>query len=135
VFPPNSDGAPGSSTSLNNTVNTITASIDNPTTGAGTSAPVLYSGLAPGYAGLYQVNITIPTGVTSGDNYLEIDMLNSAGNQTSVAEQAIIPIAGGTSSSLSPVRAEVQNGETYKSSKRGNTRPLQNRIVVHPIQP
>ena len=135
VFPPNSDGAPGSSTSLNYTVNTITASIDDPTTGAGTSASVLYAGLAPGYAGLYQVNLTIPTGVNAGDNFLEIDVVNSAGNPTSVAEQAIIPIGGGTSSSLAPVRAEVQNGETYKAGKRRNTRPLQNRIVVKPIQP
>lgn len=135
VFPPNSDGAPGSSSSLNYTVNTITASIDDPTTGAGISASVLYAGLAPGYAGLYQVNITIPTGVTSGDNFLEIDVLDSAGNPTSVAEQAIIPIGGGTSTSLAPVRAEVQSGETYKAGQRRNTRPLQNRIVVKPIQP
>lgn len=135
VFPPISDGAPGSSSSLNNTVNTITANIDNPTTGTGTAAAVGYSGLAPGYAGLYQLNLTIPLGLTAGDNYLEIDMVNSAGDPTSVAEEALIPIGGGTSSSLSPVRTEVQNGETYKSSKRGNTRPLQKRIVVHPVQP
>jgi uncharacterized protein (TIGR03437 family) len=137
VFPPISDGAPGSATTLNSTVNTISASIDNPTTGVGTAAAV-YKGvgyLAPNYAGLYQVNITIPTGVTAGDNYLEIDMVNSAGNPTSVAEQAIIPIGGGTSSSVSPVRAEVQNSETYKAGQRRNTRPLQNRIVVKPIQP
>jgi uncharacterized protein (TIGR03437 family) len=135
VFPPNSDGAPGSSTSLNYTVNTITASIDDPTTGVGTSATVGYAGLAPGYAGLYQVNLTIPTGVISGDNYLEIDMVDSSGNPTSVAEQAIIPIGGGTSTSVSPVRTEVQNGETYKAGQHRNTRPLQNRIVVKPIQP
>jgi uncharacterized protein (TIGR03437 family) len=135
VFPPISDGAPGSSTSLNNTVNTITASINNPTTGAGTATTVLYSGLAPGFAGLYQVNLTIPLGLTAGDNYLEIDIVNSAGNPTSVADEALIPIGGGTSTSFSPVRPEVENGQTYKSSKRGNTRPLQNRIVVHPVQP
>jgi uncharacterized protein (TIGR03437 family) len=135
VFPPNSDGAPGSSSTLNNTINTVTASIDDPSTGAGTAATVLYSGLAPGYAGLYQVNLTIPLGLTTGDNYLEIDMVNSAGNPTSVAEEAILPIGSGSSTSVSPVRTEIQNGETYKSSKRGNTRPLQNRIVVHPVQP
>jgi len=135
VFPPVSDGAPGSSSTLNQTVNTITASIDDPTTGAGTAASVLYAGLAPGYAGLYQVNLTIPLGLTSGDNYLEIDVVNSAGNPTSVAEEALIPIGGGTSTSVSPVRAEVQNGQTYKSSKRWNARPFENRIVVKPVQP
>lgn len=135
VFPPISDGAPGSSSNFNNTVNTITASIDDPTTGTGTSAPVLYSGLAPGYAGLYQVNLNIPVGLTNGDNYLEIDVVNSAGNPTSVAEEALIPIGGGTSSSVSPVRTEVQNGQTYKSSKRRNTRPLKKFVFVHPVQP
>lgn len=135
MVPLNPDGAPGSSSSLNYTVNTITASIDNPSTGAGTSSPVLYSGLAPGYAGLYQVNLTIPLGVTNGDNYLEIDVVNSAGNPTSVAEEALIPIGGGTSTSVSPVRTEVQNGQTYKSSKRRNTRPLKKFIFVHPVQP
>jgi uncharacterized protein (TIGR03437 family) len=135
VFPFISDGAPGSLSTLNNTVNTIAASIDDPTTGASTTATVLFSGLAPGYAGLYQVNLTIPLGLTAGDNFLEIDMVNSAGSPTSVAEEAILPIGGGTSTAVSPARTEVQNGQTYKSGKRGNTRPLQNRIVVHPVQP
>ena len=138
VFPPISDGAPGSATTLNSTVNTISASIDNPTTGVGTAATVYNSVgyLAPNYAGLYQVNVTIPLGVTAGDNYLEIDMVNSAGNPTSVAEEALIPIgSGGGSTSVSPVRAEVQNGQTYKAGKRRNTRPLQKNIVVHPVQP
>ena len=33
----------------------------------GLPAPVYYSGLAPGFAGLYQVNAQMPTGVTEGD--------------------------------------------------------------------
>ena len=31
-------------------------------------ATVTYSGLAPGFAGLYQINFTIPTGLTASDN-------------------------------------------------------------------
>ena len=38
----------------------------------GMAATVGYSGLAPQLAGLYQINLTIPTGVTSGDNNLDI---------------------------------------------------------------
>ena len=35
-------------------------------------APVTFSGLAPGFAGLYQINFTIPSGLVSGDASLEI---------------------------------------------------------------
>ena len=34
--------------------------------------PSPIAGLAPQLAGLYQVNLTIPTGLTAGDNYLDI---------------------------------------------------------------
>ncbi|MFM2125562.1 MAG: hypothetical protein RL328_2013 [Acidobacteriota bacterium] len=56
----------------------------------GQSAKIAFSGLAPLLRGLYQLNITIPATVTSGDQYLEIggpDTLNS---------QILLPIAGGS---------------------------------------
>jgi uncharacterized protein (TIGR03437 family) len=34
----------------------------------GVNAPVAFAGLAPGFAGLYQVNAVMPSGVTAGDN-------------------------------------------------------------------
>lgn len=40
------------------TVNTVTATIE------GISAPVAFAGLAPGFAGLYQVNLQVPPGLT-----------------------------------------------------------------------
>ena len=38
----------------------------------GNLATVTYAGLAPGFIGLYQINFTIPNGVTSGEVYLDI---------------------------------------------------------------
>ena len=34
----------------------------------GIQAPVLYSGLAPGFPGLYQVDVQVPNGVAAGDD-------------------------------------------------------------------
>lgn len=34
----------------------------------GVSAPVAFAGLTPTYAGLYQVNVTVPNGITAGPN-------------------------------------------------------------------
>jgi hypothetical protein len=39
---------------------------------AGVQATVGYAGLAPQLAGLYQINLTVPAGVTAGDNNLDI---------------------------------------------------------------
>jgi uncharacterized protein (TIGR03437 family) len=41
------------------------------------AATVTFSGLAPGFAGLYQINFTIPTGLATGDGTLEIFGLDS----------------------------------------------------------
>ncbi len=119
VFPPVADGNPGSSnsSSLNYTVPMITADIN------GVAATVGFAGLAPGFAGLYQVNITIPTGLTAGDNYLDIQ------GPDSYSSEALIPIGSGLSASV-PARAEIENGQTYKSSKHRKPQPLKKPVVV-----
>ena len=61
-----SDGAAGPAAPPLNTSNTITATVN------GVAATVTFAGLAPDLAGLYQVNVTIPSGVAAGDDYLEL---------------------------------------------------------------
>jgi uncharacterized protein (TIGR03437 family) len=50
-------------------------------------AAVTFSGLAPGYAGLYQVNITIPSSLAAGDATLEVI------GEDSVNIQALLPLS------------------------------------------
>jgi uncharacterized protein (TIGR03437 family) len=99
VSPPIGDGAAGPSNPLSYTSNTISADI------SGTTATVTYAGLAPGLAGLYQVNVTIPTGLTTGNNNLDL------AGPDSYASEVVIPIGtAGTVSSPSalPARAKAK---------------------------
>ncbi|HEY2014902.1 MAG TPA: hypothetical protein VGH38_15450, partial [Bryobacteraceae bacterium] len=60
----------------------------------GVQANVLYAGLAPGLAGLYQLNVTIPTGVTPGANVtVEVDSYDSQDILLAINAQATIPIS------------------------------------------
>jgi uncharacterized protein (TIGR03437 family) len=60
VSPPVPEGTPAPSSPLSNTVNPVTVTI------GGYDARVQFSGLTPGFPGLYQVNAVVPTGL-SGD--------------------------------------------------------------------
>jgi len=68
-------GMPAPSTTLENTVNPVTATI------GGVSANVAFGGLTPGFVGLYQVNLTVPSGVTAGDS---VPVILSVAGQSSV---------------------------------------------------
>ncbi|HTS27524.1 MAG TPA: hypothetical protein VMH81_16725 [Bryobacteraceae bacterium] len=60
----------------------------------GQQATVSYSGLAPGLAGLYQLNVTIPSGVTAGTSvFIEVDSYDDANDLLSSNFQATIPIS------------------------------------------
>jgi uncharacterized protein (TIGR03437 family) len=100
------DGAAGPASSQTN--NTITADI------GGLAATVTYSGLAPQWAGLYQINVTVPSGVTAGDNSLDIS------GPDSYAAEALIPVGTATAASASaaPLAAAVRKPAKFSPRAR-----------------
>ncbi len=60
VNPPVPDGSPAGASPLSSTVVTPTVQI------GGSDAPVLFSGLVPGYVGLYVLNISVPSSTPQG---------------------------------------------------------------------
>jgi uncharacterized protein (TIGR03437 family) len=63
VFPSPPDGAAGPSPPSQLSKTTVSPTVEI----GGMAATVLFSGLAPGLAG-YQIDLTVPTGLTAGDN-------------------------------------------------------------------
>lgn len=96
VFPSIADGGlgPVPPQQLAEATLAIGARVDN------LDAPVSYKGLAPGLAGLYQVNMTVPAGVSNGDVYVDISTPDA------YTSQVTIPIIGGVvpRSARAPVR-------------------------------
>jgi uncharacterized protein (TIGR03437 family) len=89
VSPSVGNGAPAPVNSLNYTTATpLVFLLDS--AGHHLQAKVLFSGLAPGFAGLYQMNFTIPSGLDSGDAALEI-----IGPDSGTIE-SLLPIGGGS---------------------------------------
>jgi uncharacterized protein (TIGR03437 family) len=66
VTPALADGAPGTGAEI--TVATPTATI------GAANAPVSFHGTAPGFVALYQVNVTVPTGLSSGNQPLVLSI-------------------------------------------------------------
>jgi trimeric autotransporter adhesin len=82
VTNPPASGAAAPNAPLSSTVNTVTASI------GGINAPVLFSGLAPGFIGLYQVNVTVPAGAPVGGAVpLTLSVGSATSNTATVAIQ------------------------------------------------
>ena len=99
VFPSITDGGLGSATanSLNKTLpDTVAAKVDY------LDAPIAYAGLAPGFAGLYQVNLTVPANASAGNDTLNI---YTGDGYTS---QVALPVGAATASSdtVVPRKAE-----------------------------
>jgi uncharacterized protein (TIGR03437 family) len=80
VFPAIADGSAGPSDTPSQTTSPFGASI------GGMAATVSYNGLAPQLAGLYQINVQVPTGVGAGDKILAIS------GPDSFTAEALIPV-------------------------------------------
>jgi uncharacterized protein (TIGR03437 family) len=88
VSPAVADGAAAPSNTLSNTTATPEVFITD-SAGNFAQATIAFSGLAPGFAGLYQINFAIPTGLASGDASLEIDS-----GVDSDSLEALLPLSG-----------------------------------------
>jgi uncharacterized protein (TIGR03437 family) len=72
-------GQPATGSSLTVTVSTPLVTID------GVQAPLQFSGLAPGFVGLYQVNVQVPPSTPSGAATLQIQINGQTSNSATVA--------------------------------------------------
>jgi len=74
--------AAGRGSSLSNVLAHVTVTI------GGTSAPVSFAGLAPAFVGLYQVNVSLPAGVASGNAVpVIVSTANLSSNIATIAVQ------------------------------------------------
>ncbi|HWF40362.1 MAG TPA: hypothetical protein VG322_17685, partial [Candidatus Acidoferrales bacterium] len=120
VSPKITDGAVGPSGTLSQTSSTIAANI------GATTATVGFAGLAPGIAGEYQVNLTIPTGLTAGDNYLNIS------GPDSYTSEVLIPIGGSGTTSASAI---AQTARARPTSSHALRKPISKpKSLIMPFQ-
>ena len=79
--PAATSGSAATSFPLQTTTRPVTGSI------GGLSAPVSFSGLAPGFAGLYQVNIQVPEAVAAGEQTLQLTCADTLSNPVTIQVQ------------------------------------------------
>ncbi len=90
VSPSVTDGAAAPSSPLSNTTNTPAIYLYD-SAGNYATPTITFSGLAPGFAGLYQINFTIPSGLVASDAEIEIE------GPDSDTLEALFPLSTSTS--------------------------------------
>jgi uncharacterized protein (TIGR03437 family) len=103
---------PGAAATLTTTTVTI----------GGVNAPVLYSGLAPDFVGLYQLNVTVPSGLTSGYRPVVISMAGVSSNSAALAVE-VPPAQGSPATPNGTFRIVGPEGATFMSLAADQTHP------------
>lgn len=103
VDPAIANGAAGPVNPLAKTTENLDVHIGNRT------AKIVYSGLAPQLRGLYQLNFEVPTGVSPGNQYLEI------GGPDTFNSQILLPI-GGPRAATQDSLVRTRKGPTFSGS-------------------
>jgi uncharacterized protein (TIGR03437 family) len=84
VNPQTADGAAGPSNPLSNITDQVALYLDDGSDPFA-QATIAFSGLAPGFAGLYQVNFKIPaTGLKNGDVYISLQTNEASTEMTTI---------------------------------------------------
>jgi len=124
VNPTVADGSAAPSDPLSNATNTISVYID------GLAAKVDYSGLAPGFVGLYQLNVEIPSGVTNG--WLAIYGPDSAAVEASIPVGSAATSAGAAAAARrmprSPAALHPRANPSRGRGGLGETAPSRSRL-------
>jgi uncharacterized protein (TIGR03437 family) len=141
VSPAIADGTITPSSTYTQAVNTINVYFDGATSAQGT---VLFAGLTPGLIGLYQMNVTVPTGLTAGDNILELVGIgsDSLGTYEDTDNfEALISIGSGglavpaAKTAPKPLRPHVM-GLSATKFPAGKIQPFRKRLVgANPPRP
>jgi uncharacterized protein (TIGR03437 family) len=77
---PTGSVAPGDGSVLYKTVQNPAVTV------GGVATPVQFSGIAPGFSGLYQVNVQVPGGITPGDDVpIVVSMPNGVSDSVTIA--------------------------------------------------
>jgi uncharacterized protein (TIGR03437 family) len=78
----------------------------------GRTGRVLFSGLAPSFRGLYQMNVEVPAGVPGGDQFIDIDTPDTTSSQIT------LPMSGARSAG-----AQVRDGRAAHASSSPSSLP------------